>query len=218
MKKIFVFILISILLPLGSLSFAQVDSSRYGGIRLSVNLGKPAGYLLEPKQGGWELALDAEIKDGWFVVAEGGRSEMKLEKYNFNILSSGTFLRLGIDRNFLQRAYNENEIIYGGLRLAGSRFTQEARDVTVPNGYWEDLSTSVPPHQVSAVWIEITAGIRAELFRNVFIGWSIQSRMFLNTGEAAFAPYYVPGYGTTKKNTSLGIQYVIAYRIPYKLK
>lgn len=204
-------------------SFSQADTLRYGGLRFSINLGKGIDYLKKPAQPGFEFMIDAEIRDGWLVVAEGGYSETLLEKYNYNFSAHGYYFRLGVDRNFLKRAYNENEMIYVGARISGSTFSQQADNILIENPYWGNMITHTEPEQVNAFWLEFTAGIRAELFPNFFIGWGLQSRMFLNYASPQLTPWYVPGFGTTQKGslqkkTTIGIQYIIAYRIPYKLK
>jgi len=202
----------------GLSGYSQPDTTRYGGIRFSVDLARGLGWLTKPKQPAYELIVDAEVKDGLFVVAEGGQASLTFEKYNYNLASQGVYGRIGFDKNFLKRAYNENEMIYGGFRISGGRFTQQANNILIPGNYWDDMITATEPEDIYAFWFEFTAGIRAELFRNFFIGWGFRTRMFLQTSDHQLNPYFIPGYGNTLKSVSMGFQYIIAYRIPYKLK
>jgi hypothetical protein len=64
-------------------------------------------------------------------------------------------------------------------------------------------------------WVELAAGIRAELVSNVFMGWSLRYRILLNPGmDPLVAPQLVPGFGSGGSNRSFGISYSLSYKIP----
>jgi len=73
----YIFSGISLLLVLTFSVRAQLpetqDTIRYGGVRVGVDLVPFIGYFLDPPMQGYELFLDAEFSDGWYLAAEGGR-------------------------------------------------------------------------------------------------------------------------------------------------
>jgi hypothetical protein len=59
--------------------------------------------------------------------------------------------------------------------------------------------------------------MRAEIFRNFSVGWSVSLRMLLYTGSSNdLKPIYFPGFGNAEKRFSTGFSYFIVWNIPYK--
>lgn len=198
--------------------YGQTDSTRYGGIRFGVDLLPFIGHFKTPRQQGFEITLDIEFRDGWFITTEEGSLSYNLEKVDYDYRMDGYYARIGIDHNILTRLPQENEIVFWGLRIATGKFTHSADRVTIRNGYWGDYQTSGKTEGIHPFWFEFTGGIRAELVRNLFIGWNIRGRFMLKLPEDTMKPYIIPGYGNTIRNISMGFNYTISYRIPYKLK
>ena len=62
-----------------------------------------------------------------------------------------------------------------------------------------------------AVWAEAVGGVRAEIVKNFYMGWSLRYKyLFLKGNMAHGGPWYIPGFGTGKK-TSLGATYTLSY-------
>jgi hypothetical protein len=59
--------------------------------------------------------------------------------------------------------------------------------------------------------------MRAEIFGNISMGWSISLRMLLYTGKYEdLKPMNFPGFGNAQKRFSTGFSYFIVWNIPYK--
>ncbi len=198
--------------------FSQGDSLRYGGVRIGADLVPFAGYFFTPQQKGAAFTVDVEFRDGWFLTAEGGYLNYRKNEVDYTYLNDGRYFRAGIDHNFVSRLPSENDIIYWGVRLATGSFTHSVDPVVIRSGYWGDHRSSVAPETMHPFWTELTVGIRVEMFKNFFIGWNIRGRFLLQLPNSNFPPFIVPGYGYAGKSFSIGFNYVLAYRIPYKIK
>ena len=68
-----------------------------------------------------------------------------------------------------------------------------------------------------AHFIEVSPGVRAEIFNNISVGWTVSIRMLLYSGsDKDLKPINIPGFGNGEKLVSTGINYFITWNIPYK--
>jgi hypothetical protein len=59
--------------------------------------------------------------------------------------------------------------------------------------------------------------VRAELFKNFSIGWTIRLNLLISGGRGRdLKPVYIPGFGNGGKNVSAGINYYLVWSIRYK--
>ncbi|MBA4322869.1 MAG: hypothetical protein C0408_08645, partial [Odoribacter sp.] len=66
-------------------------------------------------------------------------------------------------------------------------------------------------------FIEVSPGVKTEIFKNVSIGWNLRLRLMVYSGsDKHIKPVSVPGYGNGAKSFSPGINYYIIFNIPYK--
>jgi hypothetical protein len=78
-------------------------------------------------------------------------------------------------------------------------------------------SSSLPSKTYWGHFIEATPGVRAEIFKNFSMGWSVSVRMLLHTGAGKeLRPVYFPGFGNSTKTFSAAMSYYISWNIPYK--
>jgi hypothetical protein len=69
----------------------------------------------------------------------------------------------------------------------------------------------------AAHFVEVSPGIRTELFRNFAIGFTVRLRILIYAGTSAdLKPIDIPGYGNGTKRFSPGLNYYIIWSIPYK--
>ena len=215
----YIFSVISLLMAIPAFPQEQgTKIMRYGGIRFGVDLVPFVGYFLTPQQKGAAVTADAEFRDGWFAVINAGYLDFNKEEADYTYHNNGRYLKIGINHNFVPREPGENEIIFWGLGFATSVFTHSADPVVIRNSYWGDYVTSVGPVKMRPFWVEMTAGIRVEMFRNFFMGWNVQGRFLLQLPDNEPEPYIVPGYGYTGKSFSVGFNYTLSFRIPYMIK
>jgi hypothetical protein len=107
-------------------------------------------------------------------------------------------------------------MVFAGLRYGYATQKHIMNAINIQDPYWGGLNrTHYSEKQCNTHWVEVVAGIKAELFTNFFIGWSIHSRIRLaHNSYDMITPYNVPGYGNGSKKSNLGFNFSIFYRIP----
>jgi hypothetical protein len=156
------------------------------------------------------------IKEKWFVAGEAGFENVSFEKREFDYESNGTFIRLGLDHNiFKVDEIGNNDNILIGFRYGFAWQEQTNNRFTITDGYWGDYQGSAGTSQVNSHWLELVAGVRSEIFKNFYMGWTIRLRkLILSDYPGVLAPYSMPGYGQYDNKTNLGFTYTLEYQIP----
>jgi hypothetical protein len=198
----------------GSIS---AQSQRTKGLRVGVDLSRFALYYLQPEREGYELSGDFEIKRDLYITGEYGIENINLNKSTYNYRSEGYYFRAGVDRNLLKSENpDEYEMVFFGVRYGYASQLHSAENIILQNPYWTTIPVaSITEKECTTHWIELVAGIRAELFWNFSIGWSVRGKLRLaHKGYENIDPFNVPGYGNGTKKSNLGFNFSIYYRIP----
>ncbi len=214
----------------------SVDYSQTYGLRLGVDLSRPARTLYDDKYQGFEIMGDFRITSRLYVAAELGNEKInraeisgndsnpnQFEIYNYD--SSGSYLKLGVDFNTYENWYGMNNAIYIGGRYAVSAFSQTLNEYRIydSNRYWSPdifVEGALPPEKFSglnATWLEFLFGIKVELFTNFFAGASLRLGYLVTNKEAdRMNNLWIPGFNkvTEGSNFGVGYNYYIAYLIP----
>jgi hypothetical protein len=137
--------------------------------------------------------------------------------YRYDYINRGAFIKTGLDFNLLKTEKAMGKYWAGiGLRYGLSVYNSEIPNIERLN-YWGNGSTSVAPGTSMGHFIEASPGVRAEVLRNISIGWTISLRKLISSGAGKdLKPIYMPGYGNTGKSIATGISYFIVWNIPYK--
>lgn len=216
MKKILkYFFSIGVLFLISGSLFAQTQRTK--GLRIGVDLSRFSFYYLQPEREGYEFSGDFEVKRDLYIVGEYGIENVTIEKESYNYKSEGYYFRAGFDRNFLKSENpNEYEMVFGGIRYGYASQEHLAENIFIQNPYWQmNPISTIPATKCNTHWMEVVAGVRAELFWNISIGWSVRGKIRLaNSGYGNLIPYNVPGYGNGAKKSNLGLNFSIYYRIP----
>lgn len=143
------------------------------------------------------------------------------EQEVFSYSSSGDFYKLGIDANLLRDKQTgdfdaRNDVIYFGLKYALSVIDDQVSFRTGDN-FWETSSIDQRNENLRVYWIEMNAGMKVEIFRNVFLGYTMRYRFGQRySNRSSLVPYRIPGFGKGEDETNFGFDYYIFYRIPFK--
>ena len=113
-------------------------------------------------------------------------------------------------------------MIYSGLRLGYSTFSQTINNYTIfnTNQDWQPQTTVSTPEEfkgLSAIWVELIFGIKAEVLNNLYMGLNVQLKGRISETELdIFENIYIPGFGRTYDSGSFGIGfgYNVSYLIP----
>jgi len=199
----------------------------FNGIIVEGDIASVASSVLS--NGGthsYEGAVKIDLKHKFYPTFEFGyASADKLTVDNIGFSTNGAFWRGGIDINMLKqkKAANAiNSMLLLGVRLGVSSFNYNITNVTITDEYWGGPAQTMNYNNLSTtkVWLELTAGIRVEVLKNIYMGWTIRNKNLLtSTADGAVTPWYIPGFGVNK-STNLGLNYTIGYKfqVPVKKK
>ena len=192
-------------------------------IPLKVNIGieaiGPVTYFIENKTLDLEGYVSRDLSEKMALTLVAGYSDYDYSQYNYTYGSKGTFIMAGVDFNILKPKKSLGKYWGGlGLRYGLSRFRWAVPEITQSN-YWGTASSSIPATRGWGHFLQASPGMRAELFRNISIGWSVDVRMLIHTGRSdGLKPIYFPGFGNSTKRFSTGISYYLVYNIPFRKK
>lgn len=190
------------------------------GLRLGMDMTRPFQNLwTKGDRYGTEFSADLEMKPNLYGVVETGWEKFKLDQTYVNYQSSGSYLRLGIDYNLLQtESADEKDIFFAGLRYAFGLANQQVNNYFF-DGYWADAQGSFAKQNYSSHWIEVVLGLKGELLKNFYMGWSIRAKFLVAQKSFDIPPvYFTPGFGKSESGAAFDFTYSIYYTIPFRFK
>ena len=199
-----------------------VKKERYG-LRLGVDLFKLTRSFYETDYRGLELVGDYRLTRRHYLSAEIGNENKTVDDDQVNFTTKGTYIKVGFDFNSFQNWGNMENIVSVGLRYGVSSFSQTLNSYQIynPNPYFGESPVIIPTENnkfdgLSAQWIEVVAGMKAEVFNNVFVGFSFRlNRMISQKIPNNFDNLYIPGFNRTYNGAfGVGFNYTVSYFIP----
>lgn len=197
-----------------------LKKERYG-LRLGVDLFKLTRSFYEKDYRGLELVGDYRLTRRHYLAAEIGNENKTVADDQLNFTTKGTYLKVGFDYNTYQNWLNMENIISIGLRYGVSSFSQTLNTYQIynPNSYFGESPVSTSGEQfkgLSAQWIEVAVGAKAEVFNNVFVGLSVRlNRLVSQKLPDNFDNLYIPGFNRTYNGEfGVGFNYTVSYFIP----
>ncbi len=196
------------------------------GLRVGADVSKTVRSFLDEDYSGFEIIADYRIKKNLFIAGEMGIEE-KIDVTNYlDITTKGSYLKAGVDFNMYENWLDMDNMVYTGFRLGASSFghTLNSLDVYNTNQYWGSQFTSnekVKFDSLTAFWLELIIGIKAELFTNLYLGLNVQLKTKISETEPDnFTNIYIPGFNKTFDSAGIGVgySYSISYRIPFYKK
>lgn len=198
---------------------------RYG-LRVGIDLSKPLRTLLQEDYSGLELLGDYRVYKNYYLATELGNESMKVSEGNLNVTDKGSYIKLGVDYNAYENWAGMENMIFIGLRYGFSTFSQTLESYAINTQRPGDQSSYFPPNIIdeadettglTASWIELMAGVKVELFQNLYLGANVQlKRMVTQTTPSNITNLAVPGFGKTNDFSQFGVgySYNISYLIP----
>lgn len=198
------------------------------GLRIGFDLIKPVYMFTKDYFSGVEIVADYRVKSNLFVAAEMGYVKRDLDEDQFSHTVDGSYLKAGINYNMFVNWLDMDNELYLGARYGFATFTNTLHnytifqngDLTTPtNGNFfepKEVTTPIEYADLNAHWVELVAGIKVEVFSNLYFGFMVSiSKLITSKTGANFDNTYAPGIGTISKNGSgANINYTISYRIP----
>ncbi len=195
-------------------------TDRYG-LRLGLDLYKLTRGFYDKDYRGLEVVGDYRLTKRYFLAAELGVEDKTTEDTRLSFNTQGTYLKGGFDYNAYDNWLDMENILSIGLRYGFSTFNQELNNYRVYNtSQYFGETNSVPVNRkynlLTASWIEVVAGIKAKVFNNVFVGFSLRlNTLVTNQKPDDFDNLYIPGFNRTYDGSfGVGFNYTITYFVP----
>jgi hypothetical protein len=197
-----------------------LKKERYG-LRVGADLFRLTRSFYEKDYRGIELVGDFRLTRSYYLAAEIGNENKTVEETQLNFTTEGSYLKVGFDYNSYENWLNMENIISIGLRYGVSSFSQTLNSYQVynPNPYFEEAPVVIDGQKfngLTAQWIEVVAGMKAEVFNNIFIGFSFRlNRMVSQKLPDNFDNLYIPGFNRTYNGDfGVGFNYTVSYFLP----
>ncbi len=224
MKQTF-FIILSFTFSI--LGFGQDPELPYyeitNGIRLNTEVIRPILSIVQENYTAYEFNVDVGIKPRLFLSVDVGvQDHLQADSLpSFSYQTTGTFFKIGIDRNFINFENSVTDIVSLGARYGYASLSQTISNAIVYNEYWGNSDPISTTENFQAHWLEVVVGMKTPIFKNVYIGWDIRGKMLLYNGSEVSKRPYITGFGKPSATTlRLGssFHYYISYRLPFKNK
>jgi len=204
---------------------AKVSYPERYGLRLGVDLHKIARAFYEKDYRGLEVVGDYRLTKKFYIAGEIGSEDKTIDDDRLNFTTKGTYFKVGFDYNSFENWLDMENMIYVGMRYGVSRFSHTLNTYKIydpTNYYGETIITSGAKFDnLNASWVEVIGGIKAELFNNLYLGFSVRLNYLVsNKKPADFDNLFIPGYNRTYDGKfGAGFNYTLSYFIPiYKKK
>jgi hypothetical protein len=197
-----------------------VKTERFG-IRFGADLFKLSRSLYDKNYKGIEFVGDYRLTKNHYLAVELGNENKTTDDIYMNFTTKGTYIKAGFDYNSYENWLNMQNIIYVGLRYGVSTFSQTLNSYEIynTNHYFQENATIISGKKydgLSAQWIEVVAGMKAEIIHNIYVGFSVRfNKLMANNKPDNFDNLYIPGFNRTYNgNFGVGFNYTISYFLP----
>lgn len=188
----------------------------YQGINLGVELGRPLLGLLSNNKG-YSAKVDVNLKNTWFPTFEMGYASYdKTAESGAQCLASGTYFKLGANKSLVYLGDKAENVFYAGAHYGFSAFSYTLNNLSWYSNYWGDNAlTNLTDQRGIVGWLELTVGVRVDVWGPISLGWSGQYKSTLHvSGGATSDPPYIPGYGENLKPMA-GLALHLYYKLPF---
>ncbi len=204
--------------------FSQVKDTikqkeRYG-VRVGVDLHRLSKSFYDKNYQGLEFVGDYRLSQRFYLAGELGNEDKTVDDDRFNFTTKGTYFKVGFDYNSYQNWLDMENMIYVGMRYGVSSFNHTLNTYSIydPTNYYglTTLDSGEKFDGLNASWIEVVAGIKAEVFSNLYVGFSVRLNYLVsNKKPDNFDNLYIPGFNRTYDGKfGTGLNYTVSYMIP----
>ncbi len=163
---------------------------------------------------GFQAAIDF---DQFFFAIEYG-TEKSVRGDGFNYINEGYHFSFGPEINMLKNSTNGNALNFG-FRYGQANFNDALSFTQTDDGFFQAREVNVSNPDLVARWLELTLGIQANVWKNLYLGYTVRYKVFRNvTGIEEFAPYDVPGFGLYEDNNGVRFNFYVGWAIPLREK
>lgn len=218
-----------VLLLLSFCAFAQEDEDdstkaknifvdTVAQLRLEIDVSKFVANAVGSKRKSFEFSADYYWRKEIYLAAEGGWGSSHLDDADLNYSSTNTFFKAGINKSMLNRVLpNDWDMAFIGFRYAIGLIKRSDASYITKDSYWGTTTGTVPGQNMTAHWAELVGGVRLELYKGIYTGWTARGKFLLNKSKfKELPPYAIAGYGKGDHNTIFDFNFYLGYAIRWQ--
>ena len=198
---------------ISSIKKPTVKSPTFTYVRVGIDLSKVVSSFLQKQYDVIEFQADVYYKKDLYFAAEFGAGNSLVDNDFLTYKSNNTFISIGLDKTFFAKDFRGDfDNAFVGLRYGVGLINRGEASYSIQDIVWGNTQGLIPAEHFIAHWLELTGGFRMELMKNIFVGWNIRARTFINpTKFEKLPPSYVAGYGRGDKNSNFGYNFYLLY-------
>ncbi|HET9571206.1 MAG TPA: DUF6048 family protein [Bacteroidales bacterium] len=188
----------------------------YQGINLGVELGKPLLGLISNDKG-YSIKADVNLKNTWFPTVELGYSSYdRTAESGTRCLASGNYFKIGVNKSLTYLGNKAQNMFYAGAHYGFTSFKYILNHLAWTDNYWGNNALTDLVDQPGVVgWLELTVGVRVNVWGPFSLGWSGQYKSTLHVSGGSYSnPAYIPGYGENLKPMA-GLAFHLYCQLPF---
>ncbi|MCR5863581.1 DUF6048 family protein [Flavobacterium sp. J372] len=196
-----------------------VYKDRYGP-RVGADLYRLTRGLYNDNYRGFEIVADYRLTKKYYVAGEIGNEDFTVDDDQLNFTTQGQYIKIGFDYNAYENWLDMENMIYAGVRYGFSRYSQNLNSYRIydASGYFDE-TIFYPDRKfdgLTAHWAEVVGGVKAEIFDNLFLGFSVRLNYLITDKKPEnFDNLYIPGFNRTYEGSfGAGFNYSLSYFIP----
>ncbi len=189
----------------------------YNGFSVGTNIMDPVMNVFGQKYGSYEVMAEVNLYNRFwpeisFGIGQANRINDDEIRYKVN---PAFFGRIGMSYNFLHGKEKPYAVLFS-FRYGFSSYKADIYGLQYDNGYWPATPTfDLLDQKFNSHWLELGAGIRVPVHKNIQMGWTVYYKPMLSSGKTKNAqPWFVPGYGVY--GSGFGVSYQVYFYLPGK--
>ncbi|WP_420322089.1 DUF6048 family protein [Flagellimonas sp.] len=211
-----------------------VEYKQEYGLRVGADISRLVLSFIDEDYTGLELVGDYRLSNKLYLAAEIGNEEKTQTEglgstLLYNYTTSGSYVKAGVEINSYENWFGMNNAITIGGRYAVASFNHTLNEYNIfdsnrffnPDGFLAGAQTGQEFSGRNASWLEFVAGVKVELFANIYVGMSARLGFLVtNKEEESFPNLWIPGFNKVTDGSNFGVSYnySIAYLIPFYKK
>lgn len=194
---------------------AQKDTTYkpFSYVRVGLDLARIPVSLANKTFNAYELQIESNFRKDIWMLSEFGFGNSIASNQYVKYKSSNVFLRYGIDKTFFDKEFpGDLDNSFVGLRYGLSYVNRSEAAYAIFDPIWGNSTGLIKQKNVMAHWLELIAGFKVELRKNLFMGWTVRGKALVNPKAfELLPPPYLAGYGRGDKNTAFGYSFYLLY-------
>lgn len=223
-------LLVGFLLPEPALSQQQADSlgpatemkavpvASMHQLRIGTDISKIATNFMLSSRQSYEVVLDYYYRKELYFSLEGGWGTSEIRYPELWYTTRNIFVRGGVDKNMIPRLFpGDYDMLFIGFRYGVASIERGEAGYHTDDGFWGGTTGSIAGKQLTAHWMELTGGIRVELWKGLFAGYNVRAKFLINPKSfRELPPAFIAGYGKGEKVTAFDFNFYLQYAIRWR--